>query len=267
GASAGPIRAPHARPADAALAADPRVTRVQALGMMANARYPVIRVLETTDFHGAILPGPRERRSGRMLGGSPALAAAIEHLRAENPEGTVLIDGGDLFQGTMISNLQFGRPVVEQMNALGYAASAIGNHEFDWTADTLARRIHEMRFAALGANLVERRSGRRPAWVRADTVVARRGVRIGILGLCYRNTPTVTLAANVARLRFEDDSATAARLAPRLRREGRAQVGIGVGHIPGETDSTRRLASGDLARLARIPGVDAWFGRHSHTLI
>ena len=265
GASAGTIRAPHARPADAALAADPPVTRVQALGMIANARYPVIRVLDTTDFHGAILPGQRERRSGRMLGGSPALAAAIERLRAENPEGTVLIDGGDLFQGTMISNLQFGRPVVEQMNALGYAATAIGNHEFDWSVDTLARRVQEMKFAALGANLRERGTGRMPDWARSDTTVVRRGLKVSVLGLCYRFTPTVTLAKHVAALEFLDDSTVAAGLAPRLRPA--CDVLIGVGHIPAESDSTRRLRGGDLRRLAGVRGVDAWFGGHSHNLV
>src|SRR5439155_4150194 len=132
-----------------------------------NARFPVIRVLETTDFHGSILPGAKDRRSGRPIGGSPWLAAWVEKLRAENPEGTALIDGGDWFQGTMISNLQFGRPVVEQMNALGYACSAIGNHEFDWTADTLERRVREMHFAALGANMREKVTGRMPDWVRS----------------------------------------------------------------------------------------------------
>ena len=67
-----------------------------------------------------------------------------------------------------------------------------------------------MRFAALGANMLQARDGKRPRWVRADTVVIRKGVRVGILGLCYPQTPTVTLAKNVAHLRFADDSATAA---------------------------------------------------------
>ncbi|TMQ67552.1 MAG: hypothetical protein E6K80_15155, partial [Candidatus Eisenbacteria bacterium] len=204
------------------------VTRAQALGMIANARYPVIRVLETTDFHGAILTGQTERRTNRKLGGSAALAAAIERLRAENPEGTVLIDGGDLFQGTMISNLQFGRPVVEQMNALAYAATAIGNHEFDWSVDTLVQRVHEMRFAALGANLRERKTGKLPDWARSDTTLSRRGLKVGVLGLCYRFTPTVTLARNVTRLEFLDDSTVAAGLAPGLR--AGCDVLIGVGH-------------------------------------
>lgn len=243
------------------------LTRAQVLGIVANARFPVIRVLETTDVHGAILAGGRERRTGRVLGSSPVLAAWVEKLRAENPEGTVLLDGGDWFQGTMISNLEFGRPIVEQMNALGYTAAAIGNHEFDWTADTLARRIDAMHFAALGANMIERKGGRRPRWARSDTSFVRRGVPIGVFGLCYPGTPRVTLPANVAHLRFEDDSVWAARLAPKLRKAG-AWVVLEVGHIPAESDSTQRAREGDLLRLARgVRGVDAWFGGHSHNLV
>ena len=151
--------------------------------MLSNLRFPRLRVLETTDFHGAILGGQRERRTNRPIGGSPAVAAAIEHYRSREPAGTVLIDGGDLFRGTMISNLQFGRPVVEQMNFLGYAAAAIGNHEFDWTADTLKNRVLNMQFAALGANMLERKTNKRPWWVRSDTTVTRAGVKVGIFGL------------------------------------------------------------------------------------
>lgn len=241
------------------------ITRAQLLGMIANVRFPQVRVLETTDFHGAILGGGKERRSGRPIGSSPALAAAIDHYRAENPQGTVLLDGGDIFQGTMISNLQFGRPIVEQMNLMGYTAGAIGNHDYDWSADTLRARVAGMHFAEMGANIVERASGKRPSWVRSDTTVLRRGVRVSVFGLAYPGTPRVTLPANVANLRFEDDSTTAARTVPRLRKAG-ADVVLEVGHIPAETDSTHK-AHGDLARLAQVPGVDAWLGGHSHNVV
>jgi len=241
------------------------LTRAQWMGMVSNLRFPTIRVLETTDFHGAILGGSRERRSQRPTGGSAAVAAAIARERAVNPEGTVLIDGGDLFQGTMISNLQFGRPVVEQMNLIGYTAAAVGNHEFDWGVDTLSRRVREMKFADLAANMVERKSGKRPAWARSDTTVTRRGVRVGLVGLAYPGTPHVTLPANVAHLRFDDDSTTAAKVSAKLRKAGAALV-VGFGHIPAETDSTRR-ARGDLTRLAKVAGVDAWFGGHSHNVV
>jgi 2',3'-cyclic-nucleotide 2'-phosphodiesterase/3'-nucleotidase len=243
------------------------LTRAQVLGLVANTRFPTVRVLETTDFHGALLPGAKERRSGRAYGGSAVLAAHLRRLRAENPEGTILLDGGDAFQGTMISNLQYGRPVVEQMNLLGYSGFAVGNHDFDWSADTLMRRVAEMRFSAFAANLVERRTGRMPRWVRSDTLIVRRGVRVGLFGMAYVGTPKVTLATNVANLRFEDDSATAARLVPALRRRGHPQLVIELGHTPAETDSTRH-ASGDLARLARgVRGVDLWMGGHSHNYV
>jgi 2',3'-cyclic-nucleotide 2'-phosphodiesterase/3'-nucleotidase len=242
------------------------LTRGQLYGLVSNTRFPTVRVLEVTDFHGAILGGGKERRTGRPIGSSVALAAQLKRLTRENPEGTVLVDGGDWYQGTMISNLAFGRPVVEQMNALGEVAAVIGNHEFDWTADTLERRVREFKGAALGANMIQRKNGKRPAWVRADTTVTRRGVRVGILGLCYPLTPTVTLPGNVAHLRFDDDSATAVPLVKRLRHEG-ATVVVGVGHIPGNSDSLRR-PTGDIARLARgVPGVDVWYGGHSHNQI
>jgi len=166
----------------------------------------------------------------------------------------------------MISNLQFGRPVTEQMDLLGYSAAAIGNHDFDWSIDTLRARIAQMTFPAMGANIVERAGGKRPRWAKSDTVLVRRGVRVGVFGLAYPGTPRVTLPANVTTLRFEDDSATSAAIVPRLRKEG-ASVVLEVGHIPAETDSTRRVR-GDLARLARgVPGVDAWFGGHSHNIV
>ena len=243
------------------------LTRAQVLGLVANTRFPTVRVLETTDFHGALLPGAKERRSGRAYGGSAVLAAHLRRLRAENPEGTILLDGGDSFQGTMISNLQYGRPVVEQMNLLGYSGFAIGNHDFDWSADTLARRVAEMHFSAFGANLIERKSGRMPRWARSDTLLVRRGVRVGLFGLAYVGTPKVTLATNVAHLRFEDDSATAARLVPALRKRWHPQLVVEIGHTPAETDSSRH-ALGDLARLARgVRGVDLWMGGHSHNYV
>jgi 2',3'-cyclic-nucleotide 2'-phosphodiesterase (5'-nucleotidase family) len=243
------------------------LTRVQVLGLVANTRFPTVRVLETTDFHGALLPGAKERRSGRAYGGSAVLAAHLRRLRAENPEGTILVDGGDTFQGTMISNLQYGRPVVEQMNLLGYSGYAAGNHDFDWSADTLASRVAEMHFSAFGANVVERKSGRRPRWLRSDTLLVRRGLRVGLFGLSYVGTPRVTLATNVAHLRFEDDSLTAARLVPELRRRWHPQLVIEIGHTPAEVDSSRH-ASGDLARLARgVRGVDLWMGGHSHNYV
>src|SRR5262245_40674517 len=238
------------------------ISRAQMLGLISNARFPWVRVLHTTDLHGAMEPSPRP---GRSRGGSAVVASWIAALRAENPEGTVLTDGGDVFQGTMISNLAHGRPMVEQMNRLGYAATAIGNHEFDWSVDTLARRVREMRFSALAANITDDRGQPLP-WLRADTMFVRRGVRVGLFGLAFPGTAAATTPQNVAALRFGDDSTAAATRAPALRARG-ADAVIAIGHIPGVIDSAR-VVGGRLAMLARgVRGVDAWLGGHSHTWV
>jgi 5'-nucleotidase len=90
-------------------------------------------------------------------------------------------------------------------------------------------------------------------------------VRVGLVGLANPGTPRVTLPEHVAHLKFDDDSTTAAKVSAKLRKAGATLV-VGIGHIPAETDSTRR-ARGDLPRLAKVAGVDAWFGGHSHNVV
>ena len=241
-------------------------TKAQLLGMIANTRYPTLRVLHTNDFHGALLPS-RDRRTGRMRGGSAWLATYIEKFRSENPYGTILIDGGDCFQGTMISNLQYGRPVVEQMNLLRYDGMGIGNHEFDWGTDTLQSRVREMQFSSMAANMIERSAGQLPTWVRSDTMFTRRGISVGLMGFAYNNTPTVTLAAHVEPYEFQQDSLIAARIAGELR-DRNAEIVLFVGHTPAETNRDWEAVGGDLVQMARgIDDVDGWFGGHNHRFV
>ncbi|HMI45378.1 MAG TPA: 5'-nucleotidase C-terminal domain-containing protein, partial [Gemmatimonadaceae bacterium] len=96
-----------------------------------------LRIIATNDFHGALEPRPDA--NGVRRGGAAHVAAAIERARSECAPNcvTLLLDGGDLFQGTPASNLSYGRPVVDYYNRMGYAAAALGNHEFDWGIDTL----------------------------------------------------------------------------------------------------------------------------------
>src|SRR3954465_12449835 len=82
-------------------------------------------IVGTTDVHGWFNgPGP--------YGGAPTLASYLSALRAANPGHVLLVDSGDLFQGTMESNMFEGEPIIRAYNALGYPASAVGNHEFDY---------------------------------------------------------------------------------------------------------------------------------------
>ncbi len=223
-----------------------------------------LRIIGTNDFHGAL--EPRADSAGVQLGGGAHLAAAIRAAAAEcAPRCEVLLlDGGDMFQGTPASNTAYGLPVVELFNELGYAAAALGNHEFDWGIDTLRARMRDARFSILGAN-VRYADGRDVEWIPNDTIVTRGRARIGIIGLSTRQTPTTTRPQNVAHLRFVDPAPVVDAYARSLRARGATHVVV-VGHVGGRCAATCDGEVFDLAR-ALTEHVDAIVSGHSHSLL
>src|SRR5204862_5005876 len=158
-----------------------------------------LRIAAIYDLHGALVPGPDA--NGVSRGGAAYVAAGVDRARAEcTPRFvTLLVDGGDLFQGTPASNLSYGRPVVDYYNRMGYAAAALGNHEFDWGTDTLRARMKQAKFGIFGAN-VRYTNGRDVEWIPNDTIVTRGKTKIGIVGWSTVATPTTTRASNVVGL-------------------------------------------------------------------
>ena len=119
-------------------------------------------------------------------GGMLKVAAEVKRLRAENPE-TLLVDSGDVFQGTAESLLAGARPVIRIFNAMGYDAWAVGNHEFDWGAAELERILSEVEPVPLAANLSRAGAGGAFGKIRDWTVAECDGVRVGIAGLTNPN--------------------------------------------------------------------------------
>jgi 2',3'-cyclic-nucleotide 2'-phosphodiesterase (5'-nucleotidase family) len=226
-----------------------------------------VRVIATNDFHGTL--EPRVDARGTRRGGAGAVAGVIEQARRECADCAVLLlDGGDMFQGTPASNLVFGRSIVALYDALGYTAAALGNHEFDWGQDTLRARMREARYAILGAN-VQYADGRDVPWIRDDTLVEVGGVRIGIIGVATVETPRVTLAANVSDLRFVDPAPIVLRRAQALRGRG-AHLVVVVAHSGAfcDDDGDDRCA-GEIVDLATGVGraVDVIVSGHTHSLV
>ena len=109
-----------------------------------------IIILHTNDFHGAIEPqveGGEQVESGGLVN----LVSLIDELRAENPNHTLLLDAGDTFQGTYASNSTQGEVMMAAMNAAGYDAWALGNHEFDWGQELLRARINQASLSSTGS--------------------------------------------------------------------------------------------------------------------
>ena len=132
-----------------------------------------LQVLHTNDFHGRILP---QVVDGDTVGGSALEAAHFDSLRVRFPGPTLLLSGGDVMQGTAVSNLSWGRASIDVHNRKGYDAAALGNHEFDWGLDTLRDRVTESRFPWLAANVVDEATGSWPGWIRPWVELERDGV-------------------------------------------------------------------------------------------
>ncbi len=226
-----------------------------------------VRIIATNDFHGTL--ESRVDARGVRRGGAAAVASVIEQARRECAECAVLLlDGGDMFQGTPASNLVFGRSVVRIYDALGYTAAALGNHEFDWGQDTLRARMREARYAILGAN-VQYADGRDVPWIRNDTLVEVNGVRVGIVGVATVETPRVTLAANVSDLRFVDPVPIVVQRAQALRARGAHLVAV-VAHAGAFCDDEGDdRCTGEIVDLATgVTGaVDVIVSGHTHSLV
>jgi 2',3'-cyclic-nucleotide 2'-phosphodiesterase (5'-nucleotidase family) len=229
---------------------------------------PFLRIIATNDFHGALEPRPDA--NGVRRGGAAYVAAAIDRARRECAPRcqTLLLDAGDLFQGTLASNLSFGRPVVDYYNRMGYAASALGNHEFDWGIDTLRARMRQAKFGIFGAN-VRYTDGRDVKWIRNDTIVARGRTRIGIIGLSTVATPTTTRAANVVDLSFDDPAPIVDSIGSALRKRG-ANLIVVIAHAGASCSRDGATGcDGEIIDLARkiTTRVDAIVSGHTHTLV
>lgn len=230
---------------------------------------PRLRIIGTNDFHGA-LDGRRDA-DGTWRGGAAAMAATIERAEAEcSPPDChwILLDAGDQFQGTLASNLVYGRPVAQIFNELGYTAAALGNHELDWGVDTLKARMREERYNVLAAN-VRFEDGRDVPRIRDDTLVTRGPFKVGVIGVLTRATKTAAKASTIAGLRFDDPAPIIDSLAKRLRSQGANRIVV-VAHAGGFCDASGvtdcRGEIFDVVRQLR-EHVDVVIAGHTHSLI
>lgn len=234
----------------------------------AVAAGPRLRVIATNDFHGALVPGPDAQ--GVVRGGAAYVARAIETARAEcsNDCVSILMDAGDLFQGTAVSNLTFGRAVVEYYNAIGYDLAVVGNHEFDWGVDTLRARMRQSRFPYLGAN-VRYSDGRDVPWIPNDTILQRGKWKIGVIGFASVITPSTTKSTNVTGMRFDPPAPIIDSIARVMRARGVDAV-IAIAHDGGYCDrSPTGGCNGEIFGIlpAITEKIDLMVSGHSHSLI
>jgi 2',3'-cyclic-nucleotide 2'-phosphodiesterase (5'-nucleotidase family) len=206
-------------------------------GLWIAAQSPThIVIMHTNDIHGQLLP-----RDG--VGGMAQMATII---RAAKPD--LILDAGDLFTGTFLSDQFKGVPTIQAMNKIGYTSGTVGNHEFDYGQDALRMRLRDAKFPVLSANL------QAPIFeIKKYTVVTAKGIRFGIIGLTTENTELTTHPKNLKGVTLQDVVKTVQEVLPEVR--GKSDFIIVTAHL--ENNEDKRVADA-------FPEIRLIIGGHNH---
>ncbi|ADL69813.1 5'-Nucleotidase domain protein [Thermoanaerobacterium thermosaccharolyticum DSM 571] len=228
--------------------------------------------VEVTDFHGYL------QASGKLSDGTPitqergsVLAKRIKDIKAANPD-TVILSGGDMFQGTPLSNVLKGQPVIDMMKSIGFDAMALGNHEYDWGVDSVIDTSNAVlkgsTIPVLAANVYDKTTGKPVSYTKPYVVIERDGVKIGVIGIVdNKEFPSIILPSLISNVDFKDPVPIVNNLAQQLRNDG-AQIVVVLAHMGATTDKNTGETTGNLIDFAKsVKGVDAIFGGHTHTIV
>lgn len=218
-----------------------------------------LTILHSNDTHSCILP-LKATLSDTLLagrGGYIRRATLIRQERALNPD-LLLFDSGDFSQGSPYYTMFMGDVEVQLMNEMGYDAATIGNHEFDFGLDNVARIFRMARFPIICSNY-DFKDTELAAIVRPWHVIERQGLRIGLFALCP-NPEGLVLRKNYGPIEFLDPIEVAQRMIDLLRNEQHCDLVICLSHLGWQVT--------DYPCDSVIPktrGLDLVLDGHSHT--
>lgn len=217
-------------------------------------------ILHTNDTHSCMVPFPKDYTDKQWAdkAGAVRRATYFQWVRRTVDKDALVFDSGDFSQGSPYYNMFKGDAEVGMMNEMRYDAATIGNHEFDFGMENMARIFREAKFPIVCANYhfegtpVE-------GLVKPYIVLKRKGVKIGVFGLGPELEGLVQ-QKSCKGVRFEDPVAAANRIVPILRDKEHCDVVICLSHLG--WDDARY---GDKYFMAHTKGIDLVLGGHSHT--
>ncbi len=221
-----------------------------------------LTILHTNDFHSRIEPinkydsncSAKDDADGKCLGGTARLETAIEERRAA-AKNSILVDGGDQFQGSLFYTYYKGKAAAEFMNALGYDAMTVGNHEFDDGPEVLRGFMEAVDFPVLLANADVSKEAELVDVLMPAAIIERDGEKIGLIGLTPDDTSD--LASPGEYVHFFDPIQAATTQVANLQAEGVNKIVV-LSHSGYGVD--KKVA-------AAVDGIDVIVGGHTNTFL
>ena len=216
-------------------------------------------VLHTNDTHSCILP-LKEALEDTTIAGRGGYLRRIAMVKEERQKAPYLLlfDSGDFSQGSSYYTMFKGDVEIELMNQMGYDAATIGNHEFDFGLDNMARIFSKANFPIVCSNYDFTGTALKDI-VKPYITLKRKGVKIGVFAVCPEMKGLVS-QKNYEPLKFLDPAETAVRYIDVLRNQEKCDLVICISHL-GWKDSTYP----DEKMIGQIEGCDLVLGGHTHT--
>ena len=205
----------------------------------------IITTMSTSDIHGNMVPYTPSG-SSIEVGGSARAAWLFDEAERRNPN-TLILDGGDSPYNTDLANISLGKSSVDVMNAQGYDATVLGNHDFDYSFDNLLSLADRAEYAMLSANTYWK-DGTYPEQFEPYIVKEVGGVKVAIVGLTDDGSKATTHYANTQDIDFHDQWEVGQEVVAQADAE--ADVVIMLSHLHG----------GNNTVPTRIDGIDMEIG-------
>ena len=216
-------------------------------------------ILHTNDTHSTVMP-LKETLADTMLagrGGNVRRATMIKAERQKHPD-LLLFDSGDFSQGSSYYTMFKGDVEVGLMNEMGYDAVTIGNHEFDFGLDNMARLFKAAKFPVVCSNYDFADTELKDI-VKPYIVLKRQGVKIGVFALCPKMKGLVA-QANYGPLQYLDPIEVAQQMVDVLRNREKCDLVICLSHLVWEVSDYP-----DERVIENTTGIDLVLGGHTHT--
>ena len=224
-------------------------------------------ILHTNDTHSCIMP-LSEQLADTMLAGRGGFLRRIAMLNEERKKNPDLLyfDSGDFSQGSPYYTLFKGDVEIGLMNQMGIDASTIGNHEFDFGLENMARIFRMANFPILCSNY-DFTGTELEGLVKPYTIIKRKGVKIGVFALDPQMEGLVS-EKNYGKIRYLDPATCANKMVQLLKKQKKCDLVICISHLGwDETPQEQRAgrAECDNSAIAKTRGIDLVLGGHSHT--
>lgn len=220
-----------------------------------------LTILHTNDVHSRIEPFPMDGSRNQGLGGVARRAALVKKIRAEQ-KNVLLLDAGDIFQGTPYFNLYGGEVEMTVMSEMGYDAATMGNHDFDNGLAGFAKQLPHATFPFLVSNYnfdnTELKGKTQPF-----KIFKKQGVKIGVFGLGIELFGIVN-KKNYGDTVYLDPVAKANEMASQLKNEHHCDLVICLSHL-GYKYKEDKVSDQILAKSTR--NIDLIIGGHTHTFM